>query len=302
MPTPLPDSSLERAFYRLGHLLEDLSPHGNGKASAVRPGDELRRVAVAAALTGVLRPRKVRWIRLVAASLLGTALGEALARLGTDSMSDAELDALLRAEIEAEEAALRGHADAGETDYSDIYAAQGEAEAYGYDADAATEGLARAEAMLEAAGDAAEAAAAGEGPIEAAGADREVGEGPLGAGGSVREGREGPLEAGEAAAEAGRELVQRAAADLVAAAAYAALVYPRIPGPALLKGLAFGLLDAGTGTAGGVVGVLEGLAPRLRFPLARLHPGGLERDAIRALALGLTLGLVYRGPARNDGA
>ncbi|MBX6363314.1 MAG: hypothetical protein IRZ00_05550 [Gemmatimonadetes bacterium] len=264
MPTPLPDSSLERVFYRLGHLLEELSPHGDGKASAVRPADELRRVAVAAALTRVLRPRKVRWVRLVAASLLGTALGEALSRLATDSISDADLDALLRAEIEAEEAALRGHA---------------------------------------------EAAAAGAGPRGAAGADAETGEASIEADGSVREVGEGPVEAdgaelaaGEAAAEAGRALARRAAADLVAAAAYAALVYPRIPGPAVLKGLAFGLLDAGTGTAGGVVGVLEGLAPRLRIPLARLHPGGVQREAIRALALGLALGLVYPGPARKDGA
>ncbi|HET9983644.1 MAG TPA: hypothetical protein VFQ38_08650 [Longimicrobiales bacterium] len=294
MPAPLPDSHLDRAFYRLGYLLEELSQHGDGKASAAGPADELRRVAVAAALTGVLRPRKVGWSRLLAATLVGHMIGEALTGFGMDGLTDEELDARLREELEAEEAALRGHEEAGEGEYADIYAAQGVAEEHGYDTELAGDELAAEEAVLDMVEDA-EAAAALEAELagaEAPGASEALAE--------EDEREERALQ--HVAAEAGRALAQRAAADLATAAAYAALVYPRLPGPALLKGLAFGVLDAGTGTGGGAVGVLRGLAPRVRFPLARLHPAGTERAATRALALGLALGLLYRAPGENDGA
>jgi hypothetical protein len=288
MPEPLPESHLDRAFYRLGYLLEELSLHGDGKASAAGPAEELRRVFVASALTAVLRPRKVGWSRLVAATLVGNLLGEALTGFGMDRLTDEELDARLQAELDAEEAALSGHDEAVEGDFADIYAAHGGAEAYGFDAELAAEEM--GEDFLDEEG-AAGAFGAGLGGREAPGTRWAVG--------AEDEREERALE--HAAADAGRALAQRAADDLVTAAVYASLIYPRIPGPSLLKGLAFGLLDAGTGTGGGAVGVLRGLAPQVRYPLARLHPGGGERGGIRALSLGLALGLLYRPPAENDG-
>lgn len=192
MSTPLPDSTLHRALFRLGGWAQTLADRASGKGSAEGLTDELRDAAVAVVVARAVRPRAVSWPRLAAAVGASIVLGELASGLG--------------------------------------------------------EG--------------------------AAVADDE--------------------------GEASRALVERAAADVAAAAAYASLIYPLLPGPPLLRALAFTALDAAAAPGGGAVALLRGISPRLVFPLSDLHPAGAERHVGRALALGLALGLLYRVAGGDD--
>lgn len=90
-------------------------------------------------------------------------------------------------------------------------------------------------------------------------------------------------------------IVRRFGAGVAVAAGYASLLYPRLPGPPMLRGLAFGALEVAAAPRGGLVR-LAGEAPGLRFPLQRLALP-LDEDElatpISRLAFGLGLGLFY---------
>lgn len=95
----------------------------------------------------------------------------------------------------------------------------------------------------------------------------------------------------------------RYVAGVATAVAYASLIYPRIPGPPLVRGLAFGAIEAATLASGGVLATLRQISPRLSFPLSSLTlPGAAGSSPAANLAFGLGLGLFYRTrPRREDG-
>jgi hypothetical protein len=91
-------------------------------------------------------------------------------------------------------------------------------------------------------------------------------------------------------------ILRRFGGGVAMAAGYAALVYPRLPGPPLLRGLAFGALEVAAAPRGGLAR-LAAETPTLRFPLQSLaQPLEAEELAspLSRLAFGLGLGLVYQ--------
>lgn len=95
-------------------------------------------------------------------------------------------------------------------------------------------------------------------------------------------------------AEDPEELMSRLGAGIAVAAGYAALVYPRLPGPPLLRGLAFGALEVAAAPSGGLVR-LASEVPGIRFPLQSLAlPVDEDAGPASHLAFGLALGLLYR--------
>lgn len=95
-------------------------------------------------------------------------------------------------------------------------------------------------------------------------------------------------------AEDTEELMARFGAGIGIAAGYAALVYPRLPGPPLLRGLAFGALEIAAAPRGGLV-QLASEVPGVKFPLQALAlPVDEDAGPTSHLAFGLALGLLYR--------
>jgi hypothetical protein len=89
-------------------------------------------------------------------------------------------------------------------------------------------------------------------------------------------------------------MLRRYGAGIGLAAGYAALLYPRLPGPPLLRGLAVGALGAASAPRGGLAGLAADL-PALRFPLQGLTVADADRPTtpLSALAFGLALGVFY---------
>jgi hypothetical protein len=90
----------------------------------------------------------------------------------------------------------------------------------------------------------------------------------------------------------------RLAAGVGMAGFYAAFVHRRLPGPAVVHGLAYGAAEALTRGWGGPAGLLARVAPGVRVPaatgrgLARPEDGPIERFT-RHLAFGATLAVIY---------
>ena len=94
-------------------------------------------------------------------------------------------------------------------------------------------------------------------------------------------------------------ILVRLASGVALAAGYASLLYPRVPGSPLVKGLAWGVLEIAAAPRGGLAG-LAGRTPALRFPLKELAAPADEATApLSRLAFGIGLGLLYR-PADGD--
>lgn len=96
------------------------------------------------------------------------------------------------------------------------------------------------------------------------------------------------------------ELMARLGAGVALTAGYAALLYPRIPGPPLFRGLAFGALEIAAAPRGGLVR-LAMEAPGVKFPLQAIAlPIDEDAGPLSHLAFGLALGLLYRYEPRDD--
>lgn len=90
------------------------------------------------------------------------------------------------------------------------------------------------------------------------------------------------------------EIMARIGAGLAMAAGYAALLYPRLPGPPLLRGLAFGALEMAAAPRGGLIR-LASETPGVKFPLQALAlPIDEDAGPLSHLAYGVGLGLFYR--------
>lgn len=100
-------------------------------------------------------------------------------------------------------------------------------------------------------------------------------------------------------AEGPEELLARLGAGVAVAAGYASLLYPRLPGSPLFRGLSFGALEMAAAPRGGLVR-LASTAPGVRWPLQALAlPVDEDAGALSHLAYGLGLGLLYRGHAED---
>lgn len=95
-------------------------------------------------------------------------------------------------------------------------------------------------------------------------------------------------------AEDPEELAARFGAGIAIAAGYAAILYPRIPGSPLFRGLVFGALEIAAAPRGGLV-ALAAKAPGVKFPLQTVAlPIDEDSGPLSHLAYGLGLGLFYR--------
>jgi hypothetical protein len=109
-----------------------------------------------------------------------------------------------------------------------------------------------------------------------------------------RFGEDAPAPGREPYAEDPEELFGRFGAGIAMAAGYASILYPRLPGPPFLRGLAFGAMEVAAAPRGGLVGVASG-APGIRFPLQALAlPMDEDAGPLSHLAFGVGLGLLYR--------
>lgn len=90
------------------------------------------------------------------------------------------------------------------------------------------------------------------------------------------------------------EDLPRLAAGIVTAAAYASVFYPRLPGSPLKRGLAFVAADRALRRSGGLIGLLQRIAPDAELPLHGFLAPALPRSGPLA-GLGYALGLaLYR--------
>lgn len=91
-------------------------------------------------------------------------------------------------------------------------------------------------------------------------------------------------------------LLVRIGSGVATAMGYAALLYPRIPGSPLTRGLVFGAMKVAAAPHGGLVRVATE-TPGLKFPLKDLAvPTDDDTDPLPNLAFGLALGILYRPP------
>lgn len=86
----------------------------------------------------------------------------------------------------------------------------------------------------------------------------------------------------------------RLGAGIAMAAGYAAILYPRLPGSPLARGLIFGAMELAAAPHGGLVRVATD-TPGLKFPLQDLAvPIDEDAGPLAHLAFGVGLGLLYR--------
>ena len=272
MPAP-PHSTFDRLLHRFGGLVEEVASGGSGKAGARAAGG----AAAGLVLGRALRPGHINWPRLVAATAAGLVLGEVLeAVIGPDRAGRRLPPG--RSRVVDEEAV---------DDIEDVEADRVAAERA--DAEQATEEFA-AEAGME------PESAVWEGVDEESEAYTEQVEvGPR----SARRTRAEAAAEGGAAGAGARGLLERAAADLAIAATYAAVVYPRVPGPRWFRATVFAAADIAVSRRGGLASFLADLSPRARTPLARLLPDE-ERRIERAVALALALALIYKDEEEEE--
>ena len=95
-------------------------------------------------------------------------------------------------------------------------------------------------------------------------------------------------------------LLVRLGSGIATAAGYAALLYPRLPGSPMTKGLIFGAMEVAAAPHGGLVRVATD-TPGLKFPLKDLAvPIDEDAGPLANVAFGVGLGLLYRPSLRDD--
>ena len=85
---------------------------------------------------------------------------------------------------------------------------------------------------------------------------------------------------------------------------YAAIVEPRTPGPALLKGALYGSVEYAADPLGGLAAVFGGQTPQARIPVIGDFLDGLDahdRAFIEHLVFGIALALLYDPSPSSNG-
>jgi hypothetical protein len=85
---------------------------------------------------------------------------------------------------------------------------------------------------------------------------------------------------------------------------YGAVVEPRIPGPALLKGAIYGSAEYATDTIGGLSGLLGSQTPQGRLPIVGEVLDGLDRhdrDYLEHVVFGICIALIYESSSSSNG-
>ena len=95
-------------------------------------------------------------------------------------------------------------------------------------------------------------------------------------------------------------LLIRLGSGIAMAAGYASILYPRLPGSPLTKGLIFGAMEIAAAPHGGLVRVASD-TPGLKFPLKDLAvPVDDDAGLLADVAFGVGLGLLYRPDLGDD--
>lgn len=99
------------------------------------------------------------------------------------------------------------------------------------------------------------------------------------------------------------ETVERLVAGAAQGLVYGAVVEPRLPGPAVVKGAVYASAEFAVHPVGGLSGVLGSRAPLRRIPVVGAVLDGLaprDRSYVEHLAFGVALALIYgAGESRN---
>lgn len=101
-----------------------------------------------------------------------------------------------------------------------------------------------------------------------------------------------------------RDTADRLLAGVGLGLIYGAVVEPRVPGPALLKGAVFGSADYAAEAAGGLTRLLRAHAPQSRLPfVGRLFEDADPHDGayLEHLAFGITLAVLYGSSPSSNG-
>lgn len=114
-----------------------------------------------------------------------------------------------------------------------------------------------------------------------------------------------PILRGEPALPAlDRDLADRLLAGVGQGLVYGALVEPRVPGPALVKGALFGSAEYAAEAAGGLAHLLRAHTPQGKLPfVGRIFEDADPRDRayLEHLAFGVALALLYGSSASSNG-
>ncbi len=101
-----------------------------------------------------------------------------------------------------------------------------------------------------------------------------------------------------------RDTAERLLAGVGLGLIYGAIVEPRVPGPALLKGALFGSADYAAEAAGGLTRLLRAHAPQTRLPfVGRIFEDADPHDGayLDHLAFGVALALLYGSSPSSNG-
>jgi len=85
---------------------------------------------------------------------------------------------------------------------------------------------------------------------------------------------------------------------------YGAVIEPRVPGPAVVKGVVYGTAEYAVDPAGGLSQLLAAHAPQGRFPILASFLDDLspnDRAYVEHVAFGIALALLYGSSARSNG-
>lgn len=101
-----------------------------------------------------------------------------------------------------------------------------------------------------------------------------------------------------------RGTVDRVIAGIGQGLLYGAVIEPRVPGPAVVKGALYGSVEYATDPVGGLSGLLGSHAPQRRLPVVGEILDNLsshDRDYLEHVVFGISLALIYESSLSSNG-